>query len=674
MALNTALVVELVNDQSGVETLDYEDRLRRKQEFLQGQERLKQIAAVTHPNLARVIDVLEFEERHFLVREWVEGYTLRDLVEQSLKPLPQQTASEFCTKILALLEELQEQDPAIVLGTLCPDYIVVDPDGDLKVIDFGLGVHAPGKTEFEPYSCPELLGGGDLDLRADLYSLGAVLYFAVSGTELPPIWDRITCQDNIPSPSELEIQVDGRFWAALEAMLSLNIEQRPQSIEATKTLLESGEFADTPESSPATWYPEQSNLLLGDSYPYAPFAQPDWILKMVQAAMVGRARGLAVTQNREVCTLEFQFAAPDVPSPKSVLDALTTNAPVPNPAVAELACGLRVIGEFRSFRLTLDDWKHSWTLSCRGGRINSQAGPSYGRSGLTLEVRYEGRGVQRAEQAADELIRLVRRTRLCTVPITVGKRPLDPGRGVDVSELSKEVVELYLASASFPAEGGFRLSEEPQKGSGAEKAYTAFEPKADKLTTSHVDVRCYVAPGEGKLGKLLPGSYEFLRRPSRILWYRRGVLCAESFLEKRLPLQLDIHLSGDHLQAESSGLKLQLPDWVKVSRLRPVLELSRILPVTRLKLEEYWEMTPTEASPKSNALVGALGAPVMLLFFSGLVGPGLVFLKKAALAGLLKTTSATGAILGYGTSADHLQKVRKACLKALDAFEKEEIG
>lgn len=669
--LKTAYVVEQVMDLSLVEEMEYDQRQEARREFAALQDKLKSYAGLSHPGLARVIDSFELEERHYLVREWVEGYTLRTLLEQSLKPLEQDTTLDFAGQLLGLLEDLSNHQPPLVLGTLCPDYIVVTPEGRLKVIDFGLSSHSKGKTDFEAFSCPELLGGSELDQRADLYSLGAILYFCFTGMELPPIWDRITYQDAIPSPLELNVKVSAPVWASLESMLSLNLAARPESVEEVRALLKSEEFEETPESSPATWYPEQSDLMLGDSYPFAPIEKDDWILKMVQASVVGRARTLAVVQNREACCLDLRMAATDVPTPRSVLEALTTDAPVANPTVLPLAAGLRTIGEFRPFKLTLDDWKQSWTLTCKGGRISTESGPSFGRSGVYVQVKYTGKSMDRARQSAEELVRLTRRTRLCTVPITIGKKPLEPGRGVEISELPKSVVELYLASASLPEVGSAKLVAEP--GETGEEALTVFAPPEGREKFSHIDVRCYVAPGEGAVSDILHTGYHFLRRPSRVLWYRHGVLCGQQQLGKKFPLQLDIHLNGDHLETDNSGLKLRLAEWLQPSRLKPMHEVARILELVRLKLVEHWQENPGEAAPRAQALAGMMGAPLFLFFLANAVSPGLLFLKTAAVSALAKASAAFGGTAGYLTATDHLDAVRKTCLKAIEAFLKEEL-
>lgn len=673
LGLKTQYAVELYADLRSVEELEYDERAVVKRNFARRQELLKTLAGLSHPGMAKIVDSFEQEGLFFYVREWIDGLSISDLLNQSLKPLEQATSLEFIGQLLNLIERLGQLETPISVGTICADYTIADPRGNLTIVDFGLARHKDGKTDFEAFSCPELMGGAEIDQRADLYSTGAILYFLLTGSALPAIWDRITYQASIPSPSEFDINVEGRIWVTLDSMLCLNVHDRPESVDEVRALFESAEFQDTPESSPGTWYPEQNDLLLADSYPFAPFEPADWVLKMVQAAMVGRARGLDVLQRREYCRVYFRFAAPDVPAPRHILDALTGDAPVADPKVAAIACGLRMVGEFRDFQIRLDDWKRSWTLSCEGGRIRSEAGESHGKSGVEVKVAYVGKGIERARVAADELTRLVRRTRLCTVPITLGKKKLEPGRGVEVSELSKDVAEVYVTSASLPQEGGPELVKEPFNKDEEDRPMTEYGPGEGKEVHCHIDVRCYVAPGDGRVAETLHAGYHFLRRPSRVLWYRRGVLCGEQFLEKRLALQLDIHLNGDHLDHASSGLELVLPSWLQASRLRPVLELSRILPVSRLKLEEYWEENPGEAAPRAQALAGMLGTPLVLMFVASKFAPALLLFKKATLAAIGKATATAGGVVGYNTANDHVDAVRATVLKAIDAFQKEEI-
>jgi hypothetical protein len=92
-----------------------------------------------------------------------------------------------------------------------------------------------------------------------------------------------------------------------------------------------------------------------------------------------------------------------------------------------------------------------------------------------------------------------------------------------------------------------------------------------------------------------------------------------------------------------------------------------------MKLQEHWEEKPTEEAPKTQAFAGGIGAPLLLIMASAWLNPGLILLKKAALAGFLKATSVAGGVAGYSTATVPLAEIRKTCLKAIDAFEEEDV-
>lgn len=669
LRLGTPLLARVLLDLNREESLSREEAAAQKHQLKRLQDRVRRAALVEHPTISRVFDTFEEDGVHYLVTERSQVMNLARLLETSLKPLDQDIVEGFARQLFDLLAHLHEMEPPYVLGSLRPDTISVDQSGALEVTDWGLFEPTDEAPQTDTYSAPERFGASELDPRADLYSVGAVLYFALTGQALPPLWERITMERAVPVPEELERTVSAEFWSALFSLLELPVEKRPASAKEALRLLSASPQGCEPLKE--NWHPEQSGLLLADSYPYAPHQSCDWILKMVQAAVVGRARSLSVKQDREACRLEFRLAAPDVPSPRALLDALTTDAPPRTTILAELACGLRIVGESRDFVLTLDDWEQTWTLECRGGQLSSSPGESSGRSGLRLAVEYDNK--HRIEQSADELIRLQRRTRLCPLPIQLDGRPLEPGRYTELQSLPEDVVELYLSSASLAATGDSYLTREPERRQPEEIALTAFEPAEDAQVNAHVDVRCYIAPGEGGFHEVCHTGYHFLRRPSRVLWYRRGVMCGWQPLDKEFSLQFDIHLNGDHLNCNNAGLKLETPEWIHAKRIKAIAQLGRILPVTKMKVEEFWESQETDATPKANAVVGFMGAPLLLMFFGHLAGAGLVLLKKAAVAGVLKASAAAGGVAGYTTAGGHTEAVRNTCFKAIEAFESEEL-
>ena len=167
-----------------------EERIRR---FLQEAR-----AAITlnHPNVAHIYDVGEENGVRFMAREYVEGETLRSRMVRD--PLSLDAALEIATQIANALGSAH--GAGIIHRDVKPENVMLRPDGYVKVLDFGLAkldvrsvdrsdektmvVHtAPGIVMGTMhYMSPEqLCGDDDVDARADVFSLGVLLYEMVSG-------------------------------------------------------------------------------------------------------------------------------------------------------------------------------------------------------------------------------------------------------------------------------------------------------------------------------------------------------------------------------------------------------------------------------------------------------------------------------------------------------------
>jgi len=139
-------------------------------------------AQLNHPHIVSIFDVVEEAGSFALVMELVEGKTLRDLLPISIGRLV-----EISTQVLQGLDYAHSQ--GIVHRDIKPENIIVAPDGVVKLMDFGLA-RSEGRTRLTrtglivgtvAYLAPEQALGGQVDGRSDLYSLGAVLYEAVTG-------------------------------------------------------------------------------------------------------------------------------------------------------------------------------------------------------------------------------------------------------------------------------------------------------------------------------------------------------------------------------------------------------------------------------------------------------------------------------------------------------------
>jgi len=139
-------------------------------------------AKLTHPNIVAVYDVLEDADQRALVMECVAGQTLRERI-----PLPWDRAVEVTLDVCRALAFAHEH--GVVHRDIKPENIMVTPDGTAKVMDFGLA-RSEGRSRMTQtgmivgtvaYMAPEQVLRGNADARSDLYSLGCVLYEALTG-------------------------------------------------------------------------------------------------------------------------------------------------------------------------------------------------------------------------------------------------------------------------------------------------------------------------------------------------------------------------------------------------------------------------------------------------------------------------------------------------------------
>jgi len=150
------------------------------------------VAALNHPNIVRAHDVDKDQQLHFLVMEFVDGVNLQDLVNNH-GPLEATRAAHYIAQAARGLQHAHEA--GWVHRDVKPGNILIDRQGGIKILDLGLArLFLDDKTPLTQlldnksvlgtadYLAPEqALNSHDVDIRADVYSLGATFYFLLSG-------------------------------------------------------------------------------------------------------------------------------------------------------------------------------------------------------------------------------------------------------------------------------------------------------------------------------------------------------------------------------------------------------------------------------------------------------------------------------------------------------------
>jgi serine/threonine protein kinase len=216
------------------------------------QREAKLLASLNHPNISSIHGLEESDGIHFLVLELVEGDTLADRIKSG--PIPVEESLKLALQITEALEAAHEK--GVIHRDLKPANIKVTPDGNVKVLDFGLAKAYGGDSDnfnlsnsptlseaatqqgvilgTAAYMSPEQARGNPVDKRADIWAFGVVLFEMLTGRQ---VFSENTVSDTLasvlksePKWNSLPMNLHPRIRLMLERCLKKESKNRYSSI------------------------------------------------------------------------------------------------------------------------------------------------------------------------------------------------------------------------------------------------------------------------------------------------------------------------------------------------------------------------------------------------------------------------------------------------------------
>ncbi len=202
------------------------------------------IAELDHPNIVNVYNVGKEQGYYFIIMSFVEGQTLSALLKKE-RILPIGLVLDLFDGVLKGLSVAH--DKGIIHRDIKPSNILITPEGKPKIVDFGIAKKVnkeTGSTKTTElagtayFIAPEQAIGKDIDPRADLYSVGASMYYVLTGhfpyngkTTIEIIQKHIN--DPVPNPSKLRPELPGWLVMAIQKLMSKNPDDRFQTAKET---------------------------------------------------------------------------------------------------------------------------------------------------------------------------------------------------------------------------------------------------------------------------------------------------------------------------------------------------------------------------------------------------------------------------------------------------------
>jgi beta-lactam-binding protein with PASTA domain/predicted Ser/Thr protein kinase len=283
-------------------------RFAQDREFVERFRREAESAAgLQHPNIVSVFDRGEFEGTYYIAMQYVEGPTLKQLIDSGLTP----------AQAVALIRQVLEgarfaHRNGVVHRDLKPQNVIVDPEGEALVTDFGIAragvseITQTGSVMGTPhYLSPEQAQGFDTTAVSDLYSIGVILYEALTG-RVPFEADSAVAvamkqvSQTPQRPSSINHQVSPALDAAVMRALEKEPGARFQSADAFIAALDAAmKEPGAPGGGTAAFAPLPPVVAVPEEPPLEREERRGWLpwALLVAAIVIGVLIGLLLTRD-----------------------------------------------------------------------------------------------------------------------------------------------------------------------------------------------------------------------------------------------------------------------------------------------------------------------------------------------------------------------------------------
>lgn len=190
------------------------------------------LSRLDHPHIPDIMDRFEADGMIYLVLEFAGGHSLGDKCKEMGGRIPLAVLAPWICQLCDVLGYLHAQQPPIIHRDLKPDNILLDEKDRLMLVDFGIAkigdkseeTRTLGRAVSYNYSSPEQIMGTGTDQQSDVFSLGATLYFLLTGQHAPAINRRLS--ETLKPLSTLLAGIPPEIDRAIIQALDLNPDKR----------------------------------------------------------------------------------------------------------------------------------------------------------------------------------------------------------------------------------------------------------------------------------------------------------------------------------------------------------------------------------------------------------------------------------------------------------------